>query len=116
MFSQQLGFSLERPEGSHPHASHNLCFQALDKSAAEQPSVLATVVATAIKAAKEPIELLLPLNAFVASLRVAVLALQIIADRQHPFLSNNGFLGVPPLQNRLDKQPMKHLHPVQQTG
>ncbi|KAK9841401.1 hypothetical protein WJX74_005134 [Apatococcus lobatus] len=67
--------------------------KALDKSAPEQPSVLATMVATAIKAAKEPIEVLLPLNAFVGSLRVAVLALQIVADRQHPYLLNNRLLG-----------------------
>ena len=51
------------------------------------------VIATAVRAASKPIALLLPLNAAFASLRVAVLALQIIADRGHPFLQNHHLLG-----------------------
>lgn len=71
-------------------------WQALDETEAKHQSVLVLVLATAVKAASKPIALLLPLNAAFASLRVAVLALQIVADRGHPFLQNNRILGNSP--------------------
>ena len=67
--------------------------QVLEKSEQEQPSVLATMLATAVVAARKPIALLLPLNAAMASLRVALLALQLVVDRRHTFVAAHSFCG-----------------------